>query len=110
MNFFKADWYNFKFKCSQNINRNTFKTIRENSCDLFTSVLHFIVEITKPKSSTVPRKLYKPWWNGECEEALKQRKRNSSNENLTNYKIEYARACYLQKHAKFLEGICLPLK
>ena len=97
--FKKADWYNFKFKCSQEINRNTFKTIKENRCELFTSVLHFIAEITIPKSSTVPRKLHKPWWNGECEEALKQRKRalnhfkrNPSHENLTNYKIEYARA------------------
>ena len=62
-------------------------------------MLHLIAEITMPKSSTVPRKLHKPWWNGECEEALKQRKgalnqfkTNPSHDNLTNYKIEYARA------------------
>ena len=62
-------------------------------------MLHFIAEITIPQSSTVPRKLRKPWWNGEYEEAPKQRKktlnqfkRNPSHENLTNYKIEYARA------------------
>jgi len=35
-------------------------------------VLHFITEITIPKSSTAPRKLHKPWWNGEYEEAGKK--------------------------------------
>jgi len=35
--FLKADWYIFKFKCSQGISRNTFKTIRENCYELFTS-------------------------------------------------------------------------
>jgi len=97
--FKEADWHNFKFKCIQEINRNTFKTIKENRCELRTSVLHFISEITIPKSSTVPRKLHKPWWNVKCEEALKQRKRalnqfkrNPSHDNLTNYKFKYARA------------------
>jgi len=38
-------------------------------------VLHFIAEITIPKSSIVPGKLHKPWWNGECEEALKKKEK-----------------------------------
>jgi len=67
-------------------------------------VLHFIAEITIPKSSTVPRKLHKPWWNGECEEALKLRKRalnhfkrNPSQENLTNSKMRNSWREYVSK-------------
>ena len=94
MDLFKADFYNFKFKCSQENKSNTFKTIEENRCEPFASLLHFIAEITIPKMLYISKKTPKPLWNGECEESLKQRKRalnqfkrNPSHETFTNYQI-----------------------
>ena len=98
-NFKKADWSEFRSKCELEINLNSFQDITGNRTEIFTSTLHSISEATIPKTSALPRKLHKPWWNDECDEVYKKRrkalkdfKRNPSHENLLFYRIEYARA------------------
>ena len=98
-NFKKADWPEFRRKCELELNLNIFQNFTGNRNEIFTSTLHSISEATIPKTSALPRKLHKPWWNDECDEVYKKRrkalnvfKRNPSHENLVIYRIEYARA------------------
>ena len=73
--------------------------MKEDPIETFTSTLHNIAEKTIPKTSTVPRKLHKPWWTDECQEAYKNRKKalnelkkNPTEVKLNKFKLEYARA------------------
>ncbi len=75
MEFRKADWPEFKINCSDELTPDLTKNIRENKVEIVTSSLHFIAEVSIPKTSAVPKKLNKPWWNKECEEAVKERRR-----------------------------------
>ena len=66
---------------------------------LFTSTLHDLSVSAIPKTSSVAKKLHKPWWNDECQEActnrkkaLKLFKRQPSSENLNKFKYLYAKA------------------
>ena len=68
-NFKKADWAEFDKLCSTEIQPNLFRDIKDDPVEIFTDVLHFIAEVTIPKTSIIPKRKNKPWWNDECEEA-----------------------------------------
>ena len=98
-NFKKADWSEFSRICEMELTPEIIENINDDKADIFTSTLHFISEITIPKTSAVPKKLHKPWWNDECEEAYKARKKSlhffrkhPSHDNLVQYRLDYARA------------------
>ena len=66
---------------------------------LLTSTLHDLSVSAIPKTSSVAKKLHKPWCNDECQEActnrkkaLKLFKRQPSSENLNKFKYLYAKA------------------
>ena len=95
----KANWSEFRQLCELELTPEFVVKIKEDSDETFTSTLHSIAEKTIPKTSTVPRKLHKPWWTDECQEvynnrrkALKDFRKNPTPDKLNKYKLEYARA------------------
>jgi ribonuclease HI len=73
----------------------------------FTIELLKIAEICIPKSSTDPKKPYYPWFNKECFETIKERrkaynifKKFPTQSNFINYKQKYAKARRIIRQAK----------
>ena len=94
----RADWPEFRRLCDQELTPELMSSVNDDT-EIFTSSLLFISEITIPKTSAVPKKLNKPWWNDECQEALDSRKRalnkfkkRPTSDNLDSFKKQYARA------------------
>ena len=94
-----ADWPEFKNICSRELTPDLFRNVNDNKVEIFASSLHFVAEITIPKTAKVPKKLNKPWWNDACEQAVRDRiralrifKSNPTQENLDNFKLKYALA------------------
>ena len=95
----RADWLAFERICCAELQPSYFNDIKDDKVDIFTSSLHFIAEMTIPKTSAVPKKKNKPWWNDECQVSLNARtraldffKRFPTKENQDNYRRAYARA------------------
>ena len=63
----------FQSLCNETINLDSFKDSSDPLSD-FTSSLIDISTKCKPKTSTNPTKS-NPWYNDECKEAIKQRKK-----------------------------------
>ena len=68
----KANWTEFNLLCRNEININMFE--EDNTIEHFTSTLMDIASKTIPKSSTIPKKIHKPWFSSDCEKAVKERK------------------------------------
>ena len=76
-NFKKADWTEFKNKCKSELTSAGFQYENTNNMKLFTTKLYDLSESTIPKTSTVSKKLYKPWWNEEYQEACTNKKKSA---------------------------------
>ena len=66
---------------------------------IFTAKVNNIAEKNIPKTSTVPRKIDKPWFNWDCRKAIDKRKKSlqkfkkhPTRQNLGGYKKDYAKA------------------
>ena len=95
----RADWSEFRRICNIELQPSVFENTRDDPMEVFTSVLHFIAEITIPKTSTIAKKKNKPWWDEDCQSALNSRKRalrifrkHPTQDSLIKYKHEYAKA------------------
>ncbi|KAJ8049377.1 RNA-directed DNA polymerase from mobile element jockey [Holothuria leucospilota] len=70
----KADWSEFSDLCKNTIVKDACNDI-EDQVAQFTQLLVEIASKTIPKSSAFPRSEHKPWFNTDCEEAIKDRKK-----------------------------------
>ena len=70
----KANWDAFSNQCLQNLNIELFEDA-EDPLTLFASTLLDIATNTIPKSSSNLHRKHNPWFNAECKEAVKCRKR-----------------------------------
>lgn len=96
--FHKAKWDKFASLCESELQFETFKHLPD-PVKAFTDHLNKIAESCIPKSSGVPKRPDKPWFNEECKEAINERKKaldqfrkNSTSENLQALKIWRAKA------------------
>ena len=94
--FKQADWNSFKALCSSRLNEHTF--VSEDPIPDFSNILLEIAENTIPKSS-VSSKPRKPWFDDECKQAIKDRKRaertfrrSFSHSKLSSFRIYRAKA------------------
>ncbi|KAJ8018507.1 hypothetical protein HOLleu_43470 [Holothuria leucospilota] len=102
----KADWSEFSHLCQNEIVRGAFDGI-EDQISNFTQLLVNIATKTIPKSSANPRSKHKPWFNTDCEQAIKDRKKAlnifkkfPNNVNLSNYLNARAKARRIIKASK----------
>ena len=93
----KANWEVFQSLCTETINLDSFKDSSDPLSD-FTSSLIDISTKCIPKTSTNPTKS-NPWYNDDCKEAIKQRKKSLNNfkkfptkDNLNEVKVFRAKA------------------
>ncbi|KAJ8048644.1 RNA-directed DNA polymerase from mobile element jockey [Holothuria leucospilota] len=70
----KADWSECSDLCRNTIVKDAFNNV-EDQISHFTQLLVKIASRAIPKSSANPRSKYKPWFNTDCEEAIKNRKK-----------------------------------
>ena len=70
----KANWDAFSNQCLQYLNIELFEDA-EDPLTLFASTLLDIATNTIPKSSSNLHRKHNPWFNAECKEAVKRRKR-----------------------------------
>ena len=94
--FKQADWNTFKALSALHLNKNSFES--ENPIPDFSNILLQIAEKTIPKSST-SSKPRKPWFDEECKQAIKSRKkaeksfrRTLTQSNLSSFRIYRAKA------------------
>ena len=94
--FKQADWNSFKDLCSSRLNKHTFTS--EDPIPDFSNILLHIAENTIPKSS-VSSKPRKPWFDDDCKQAIKDRKRaertfrrSFSHSKLSSFRIYRAKA------------------
>ena len=94
--FKQADWNSFKALCSSRLNEHAF--VSEDPIPDFSYILFEIAEITIPESS-VSSKPRKPWFDEECKQAIKDRKRaertfrrSFSHSKLSSFRIYRAKA------------------
>ncbi len=99
-NFRKADWAKFEILCENRITEDM-------DIDSFTMELQKITEESIPKSSSTKQKPRYPWFNEDCKEAIKSRrkaldyfKKYPSGTNLLKYKAAYAKARRTIRRAK----------
>ncbi len=97
-NFKRADWVHFNELCKNTLTLNTVDLLQE-PVTIFTDTLCNIAKTVIPMSTTKQKKRCKPWFNTECDVAIKARrkalkefKRNISSENLRVFKIAKAKA------------------
>ena len=70
--FKQADWLTFKALCSLQLNKDTFES--EDPVVDFSTTLLEIADKTIPKSS-ISSKPRKPWFDSECKQVIKHRKK-----------------------------------
>ena len=94
----KADWNLFNNLCNETIKEDTLANVDDPILE-FTNILLENSEKCIPKTSTNPKKIKKPWFNNDCNEAMKNRKKaekrfnlSPSNTNLDNYRKLRAKA------------------
>ncbi|KAJ8043221.1 hypothetical protein HOLleu_10216 [Holothuria leucospilota] len=102
----KADWSEFSDLCRNTIITEAFGGVQDQIAH-FTELLVGIATKTIPKSSASPRSRHKPWFNTDCEKAIKDRKKAlsifkkyPSNVNLKNYLNARAKARRIIKTSK----------
>ena len=101
----KANWELFQSLCSDKISTENFKDSLDPMSE-FTSSLIDISNKCIPKTSTNPTKS-NPWYNDDCKEAIKQRKKAlnkfkkyPTKDNFKNVRVFRARACRTIKKSK----------
>ena len=70
----KADWAEFERLCSQTLVKEAILGTA-SPIDAFTTALVDAAVQTIPKTRTSPRRVSKPWFNDDCKEAIKARKK-----------------------------------
>ena len=97
----RADWEAFKQSCGESLTISQFENEEgvDDPIALFTAKLHNIADKNIPKTSTVPKKLDKPWFDEGCQKAIDKRKKSlqkfkkhPTRQNLDGYKKDYAKA------------------
>ena len=93
----KADWGHFQHLCSTRLQQSDIDDAGD-PMSLFTSILKDIADETIPKTSAVPKRFNKPWFNNKCKNALQDRnrvlerfKREPTKDNLDSYRIARAK-------------------
>jgi len=94
----KADWGQFQHLCSTRLHQTAIDDA-DDPMSLFTSILKDIADETVPKTSAVPKRFNKPWFNDTCKNVIKERnrvlerfKREPTKDNLNSYRIARAKA------------------
>ena len=102
--FKQADWNTFMALSALHLNKNSFES--ENPIPDFSNTLLEIAEKTIPKSS-ISSKPRKPWFDEECKQAIKSRRkaekslrRTLTQSNLSSFRIFRAKARRTIKHKK----------
>ena len=97
----RADWEAFQQSCGESLTISQFENEEgvDDPIALFTAKLHNIADKSIPKTSTVPKKLDKPWFDEGCRKAINKRKKSlqkfkkhPARQNLDGYKKDYAKA------------------
>ena len=97
----RADWEAFQQSCGESLTISQF--VSEEGVDdpiaLFTAKLHNIADKSIPKTSTVPKKIDKPWFDEGCRKAIDKKKKSlqkfkkhPTRQHLDGYKKDYAKA------------------
>ena len=102
----RANWETFQALCLERIHLEDLLTAAD-PVETFSSKLIKIAEECIPKSSAKPKRPYFPWFNQDCREAIKKRrkalnafKKSPTQENLITYKQAYARSRRTIRRAK----------
>lgn len=102
----RANWDLFELLCSTDINCNTFKNV-DSPLEKFSTCLMDIASASVPKSSAVSKHIQKPWFNKECEKAVKDRKNalhkftmQPTQDNFAKYRAARAKARKVIKENK----------
>ncbi|KAJ8050202.1 RNA-directed DNA polymerase from mobile element jockey [Holothuria leucospilota] len=102
----KAGWSEFSNLCRNTIVKDAFDGLQDKISH-FTQLLVNIATKTIPKSSANPRSKHKPWFNTDCEKAIKDRKKAlnifkkyPNNLNLRKYLNARAKARRIIKTSK----------
>ena len=74
----RADWEAFQQSCGESLTISQFENEEgvDDPIALFTAKLHNIADKSIPKTSTVPKKLDKPWFDEGCRKAIDKRKKS----------------------------------
>ncbi|KAG1687441.1 RNA-directed DNA polymerase from mobile element jockey [Nymphon striatum] len=70
----KADWTMFKQLCAEQLNISSLAEISDQYSEFITILLE-VAEISIPKTSQYPKRFNKPWFNKDCKDAVRERKR-----------------------------------
>ena len=70
----KANWEEFQRLCNERLSLSVFDG-GDDPVAVFSDVLRDIASVCIPQTSTVPRRLCRPWFTDECRVAIRQRKR-----------------------------------
>ena len=94
----RADWEAFQQSCGESLTISQFENEEgvDDPIALFTDKLHNIADKSIPKTSTVPKKLDKPWFDEGCRKAIDKRKKSlqkfkkhPTRQNLDGYKKDH---------------------
>ena len=69
-----ADWEEFRRQCGRLLTPGVFVG-GDDPVATFSDVLRYIATLCISQTSTVPRRPCRPWFNSDCREAIRQRKR-----------------------------------
>ncbi|KAG1713967.1 RNA-directed DNA polymerase from mobile element jockey [Nymphon striatum] len=102
----KADWTVFKQLCAEQLNISSFAEISDQYSE-FINILLEVAEISIPKTSQYPKRFNKPWFNKDCKDAVRERKRllrkfslRPTSDNLSSYRQAAAAARRTIRQAK----------
>ncbi|KAG1697716.1 RNA-directed DNA polymerase from mobile element jockey [Nymphon striatum] len=102
----KADWTMFKQLCAEQLNISSLAEISDQYSE-FITILHEVAEISIPKTSQYPKRFNKPWFNKDCKDAVRERKRllrkfslRPTSDNLSSYRQAAAAARRTIRQAK----------
>lgn len=102
----RADWKHYRQLCQEQIKLET-HLISNDPIEKFTETILTIADKCIPKSSTDSKKPFYPWWNNNCGDAIKKRrkafnlfKKHPTKTNLINYKQAFAKARQTLRRAK----------
>ncbi|KAG1680025.1 RNA-directed DNA polymerase from mobile element jockey [Nymphon striatum] len=102
----KADWTMFKQLCAEQLNISSLAEISDQYSEFITILLE-VAEISIPKTSQYPKRFNKPWFNKDCKDAVRERKRllrkfslRPTSDNLSSYRQAAAAARRTIRQAK----------
>ncbi|KAG1658849.1 RNA-directed DNA polymerase from mobile element jockey [Nymphon striatum] len=102
----KADWTMFKQLCAEQLNISSFAEISDQYSEFITILLE-VADISIPKTSQYPKRFNKPWFNKDCKDAVRERKRllrkfslRPTSDNLSSYRQAAAAARRTIRQAK----------